>query len=76
VQTFMPGTDPPDCRTRLDQVRLRFTPGTGDSFGPPDATIATASPRPPGDFEPAVTEYGTNHAMTRPENRILSPDTP
>lgn len=37
------------------------------------------SPRPlrahGGDFEPAVTEYGTAHAMTRPENRILSPDT-
>lgn len=76
VQTFLPGNGAPDCRTRLDQIRLRFTPGKGDAFGPPDADVATASPRPPGDFEPAVTEYGLNHRMTRPENRILSPATP
>ncbi|MDX5350648.1 MAG: hypothetical protein LPJ95_08090 [Paracoccaceae bacterium] len=74
VQTFLPG-DGADCRTRLDQIRLRFTPGKGDAFGPPDADVATASPRPPGDFEPAVTEYGLNHRMTRPENRILTPGT-
>jgi len=76
VQTFKPNRDDWSCQTRLDQVRLRFTPGKGDTFGPPDAGIATASPRTPGDFEPAVTEYGTAHAMTRPENRFLSPDTP
>ena len=76
VQTFLPNQDAPDCRTRLDQVRLRFTPGKGDAFGPPDAIVATASPRPPGYFEPAVTEYGNAYPMTRPENRILSPDTP
>ncbi len=76
VQTFVPNHEGWSCRTRLDQVRVRFTPGKGDSFGPPDASIATASPRPPGDFEPAVTEYGLNHRMTRPENRILTPDTP
>ncbi len=76
VQTFLPNTEDWSCQTRLDQVRLRFTPGKGDTFGPPDASIATASPRTPGDFEPAVTEYGTAQAMTRPENRILSPDKP
>lgn len=76
VQTFLPNHEDWCCQTRLDQVRLRFTPGKGDTFGPPDATIATASPRTPGDFEPAITEYGTAHAMTRPENRILSADTP
>ncbi len=76
VQTFAPNPDAPSCATRLDQVRLRFTPGSGDSFGPPDAGVATASPLPPGVFEPAVTEYGYNYPMTRPENRILSPDTP
>lgn len=76
VQTFVANDDNPSCQTRLDQIRLRFTPGSGDTFGPPDATVATASPRPPGDFEPAVTEYGNNYTMMRPENRILSPDTP
>lgn len=76
VQTFMPNDEDWSCQTRLDQVRLRFTPGSGDTFGPPDATVGVASPRPPGDFEPAVTEYGLNHAMTRPENRILSAGTP
>lgn len=76
VQTFLPNEEGWSCRTRLDQIRIRFTPGKGETFGPPDAAIATASPRPPGDFEPAVTEYGRNHRMTWPENRILSPDTP
>ena len=75
VQTFLPNAEDWCCRTRLDQVRLRFTPGSGATFGPPDATVAMASPRPPGDFEPALTEYGRNHAMTRPENRILSAGT-
>jgi len=75
VQTFLPNGEGWSCHTRLDQVRLRFTPGSGATFGPPDATTAMASPRPPGDFEPALTEYGRNHAMTRPENRILTPGT-
>lgn len=75
VQTFLPNADGWSCHTRLDQVRLRFTPGSGATFGPPDATTAMASPRPPGDFEPALTEYGRNHAMTKPENRILTPGT-
>lgn len=74
VQTFMANPEAGDAR--LDQIRLRFTPGFGDSFGPPDAVMGTASPRPPGDFEPAVTEYGRAYPMTRPENRFLSGDTP
>lgn len=76
VQTFQPNVDGWSCQTRLDQIRLRYTPGTGDAFGPPEASEAVASPRQPGDFEPAVTEYGNIHKMTRPENRILSSDTP
>lgn len=75
VQTFLPNEEGWSCHSRLDQVRLRFTPGSGATFGPPDATVATASPRPPGDFEPELTEYGNNHEMTRPENRILTPGT-
>ncbi|SEG43396.1 hypothetical protein SAMN04488045_2829 [Thalassococcus halodurans] len=76
VQTFMPNFDDWSCKTRLDQIRLRFTPGKGDSFGPPEASQAIASPRQPGDFEPEITEYGRIHKMTKPENRILSSDTP
>ncbi|MFD1342232.1 hypothetical protein [Litorisediminicola beolgyonensis] len=71
VQTFIANEDDPSCATRLDQIRLRFTPGKGESFGPPEATEAPSSPRAPGEFEPAVTEYGNIHRMTRPENRIL-----
>ncbi|MBE3638230.1 hypothetical protein [Mangrovicoccus algicola] len=76
VQTFAPAPGTPSPATRLDQVRLRFTPGKGDSFGPPEASQAVASPLAPGDFVPHVTEYGRIHQMTRPENRILSSDSP
>ncbi|WP_172331158.1 hypothetical protein [Mangrovicoccus sp. HB161399] len=76
VQTFAPNHEDWSCRTRLDQVRLRFTPGKGDSFGPPEASEAVASPLAPGDFVPHVTEYGRIHRMTRPENRILSSGSP
>lgn len=76
VVTFKPNHDNWSCQTRLDQIRLRFTPGKGDAFGPPEAVQAVASPLQPGDFEPAMPEYGRIHKMTRPENRILSSDTP
>lgn len=76
VRTFEENLDAPSCATRLDQVRLRFVPGKGDSFGPPEAAKAPASPLPPGAFEPPSTEYGRIHKMTRKENRILSSDTP
>ena len=76
VQTFKANASDYNCWHRLDQIRLRFTPGKGDSIGPPEASEALASPRLPGEFEPAVTEYGNIHKMTRPENRILSSDTP
>ncbi len=76
IETFLPNEAGWSCHTRLDQIRLRYTPGSGDAFGPPEASVATASPRPPGDFEPAVTQYGNLYPITRPENRILSSDTP
>ncbi|WP_138467266.1 hypothetical protein [Poseidonocella sp. HB161398] len=76
VQTFLTEPPEPGDRYRLDQVRLRFTPGKGDSFGPPEASEAVASPLAPGDFVPHVTEYGRIHRMTRPENRILSSGSP
>lgn len=76
VQLFAPGDTRAHPEARLDQYRLRFTPGKGDSYGPPEATEAPASPLQPGAFEPAMTENGRIHAMTRPENRFLSSDTP
>ncbi len=76
VQTFKENTESWSCKTRLDQIRLRFTPGKGDSFGPPEASKAPASPLPPGAFEPPITEYGNIHKMTRKENRILSSGSP
>lgn len=76
IRTYKPNGDNPSCQTRLDQIRLRFIPGKGDAYGPPEAAKAPASPLPPGAFAPAVTEYGRIHKMTRKENRILSSDTP
>ncbi|SMX50662.1 hypothetical protein [Maliponia aquimaris] len=76
IRTYVANEGSPDCRTRLDQVRIRFIPGKGDAYGPPEAAKAPASPLPPGAFAPAVTEYGRIHKMTRKENRILSSDTP
>jgi hypothetical protein len=76
IRTYKPNLDDADCQTRLDQIRIRFIPGKGDAYGPPEASRAPASPLPPGAFAPAVTEYGRIHKMTRKENRILSSDTP
>jgi len=76
VRNYQANHADPSCRTRLDQVRLRFVPGKGDAYGPPEAAKAPASPLPPGAFGPAITEYGRIHKMTRKENRILSSGTP
>lgn len=76
VQTFAPGDPEVTPEARLDQVRLRFTPGSGASFGPPSAIEAPASPLAPGEFEPAVAEYGRIHEMTLPQNRFLNEGTP
>lgn len=76
IRTFKENLENPSCQTRLDQVRIRFIPGKGDSYGPPEAAKAPASPLPPGKFAPPMTEYGRIHKMTRKENRILSSDTP
>lgn len=76
IQTFKENLEDRNCQTRLDQIRLRFTPGKGDSYGPPEAGKAPASPLPPGAFEPPMTEYGRIHKMTRKENRIFNSDTP
>ncbi|MEM7422389.1 MAG: hypothetical protein AAF334_01630 [Pseudomonadota bacterium] len=76
VQTFSPGNPQAVPEARLDQIRVRFTPGKGETYGPPQATEAVASPLAPGDFEPESTQYGRIHAMTRPENRFFNQDNP
>ena len=53
-------------------VRVRFTPGKGEVYGPPSAVAGPASPLPPGDEAPAQTEYGRLHEIVPPENRILN----
>jgi hypothetical protein len=45
----------------LDIVRVRFTPGTGEVYGPPSATVGAA----PG--------TGRLHTIVKRENRILNP---
>ena len=76
VRTYKPNFEATTCGNRLDQIRVRFVPGKGDSYGPPEASKAPASPLPPGAFEPPMTEYGRIHKMTRKENRIFNSDTP
>jgi hypothetical protein len=46
----------------LDIVRVRFTPATGQVYGPPAATVGIA----PGTQR--------SHMIVKPENRILNPD--
>jgi len=41
-----------DCRV----MRVRFTPGKGEVYGPPSAIAGPASPLPPGDEAPEKTE--------------------
>lgn len=57
-------------------VRVRFTPPTGQVYGPPSTTEAPASPVPPGVADSARSQYGRIHQIVPPENRILNEDTP
>lgn len=56
----------------LGVVRLRFTPGTGATFGPPEAGMAPASPLAPGELAPAKSLYGPIYEVVPKENRILT----
>jgi hypothetical protein len=61
---------------QLGVLRLRFTPATGQVYGPPDAIAGAASPLPQGVALPPVTLGGRLHDIVPPENRILNPNTP
>ncbi len=57
-------------------LRVRFTPGRGEVYGPPTAVSGPASPLPPGDEAPARTEYGRLHELVPERNRILNERSP
>lgn len=58
----------------LSILRVRFTPGKGEVYGPPQAIAAPASPLPPGGVLPTLN--GPIHELVPKENRILNPNTP
>jgi hypothetical protein len=60
----------------LDVLRVRFTPATGQVYGPPDASAGPASPLPQGVALAPVTLGGRLHEIVPKENRILNPNTP
>lgn len=59
----------------LSALRVRFTPATGQVYGPPTAIAGPASPRPPGEALPSVTLGGRLHDIVPETNRILNPNT-
>jgi hypothetical protein len=58
----------------LSILRVRFTPGKGEVYGPPTAIAAPSSPLPPGGVLPTLN--GRIHELVPKENRILNPNTP
>lgn len=60
----------------LSVFRLRFYPGTGATYGPPEAGIAPASPLAPGETAPAQSLYGRLWEVVPKENRIFNSDNP
>jgi hypothetical protein len=59
----------------LSALRVRFTPATGEVYGPRTTTTGPASPLPPGQALDRVTLGGRLYEIVKPENRILSPYT-
>jgi hypothetical protein len=57
----------------LSALRVRFTPATGQVYGPPTAITGPASPLPPGQALDPVTLGGRLYEIVKPENRILNP---
>lgn len=60
----------------LSVLRVRYTPGRGEVYGPPDAIVAVAKSLQEGRVLPAKLLQGRQHEIVPPQNRILSPDTP
>jgi hypothetical protein len=60
----------------LSTLRVRFTPATGEVYGPDSAIAGPASPLPPGEALPKDTLGGRLHDIVPERNRILNPHTP
>ncbi|MFO1060513.1 MAG: hypothetical protein U1E53_26515 [Dongiaceae bacterium] len=60
----------------LSVQRVRFTPATGQVYGPPAADIGPSSPLEPGQALAAVTLGGRIHEIVPKQNRILNTGTP
>jgi hypothetical protein len=60
----------------LSTLRVRFTPATGEVYGPESAIAGPASPLPPGEALPKETLGGRLHDIVPERNRILNPHTP
>jgi hypothetical protein len=59
----------------LSALRVRFTPATGQVYGPRTAIAGPASPLPPGEALDPVTVGGRLHDIVPEENRILNDGT-
>jgi hypothetical protein len=58
----------------LSVIRVRFTPGKGEVYGPPTAIAAMASPLPEGEnLAWSKVMQGRMHEIVKVENRILNP---
>lgn len=57
-----------DC----DRLRVRFTPPSGLTYGPPTASTGPAQATPPGVYEAPATQWGRIHEIVAPERRILN----
>jgi hypothetical protein len=60
----------------FSQVRVRFTPGRGEVFGPPNAIAAPCSPVQPGEIVAAPILPGKVYEIVPERNRFLNPETP
>jgi len=71
--------DPQHPEVDLSALRLRFTPAKGEVYGPPRAAYGPDRQTVTGandTLEFTGKEDGRIHMIVRPENRILSEDTP
>jgi hypothetical protein len=59
----------------LTALRVRFTPATGQVYGPRRAIVGPASPLPPGEALSPVTLGGRLHDIVPEQNRILNDGT-
>jgi len=60
----------------LSIIRLRFTPGKGEVYGPPNAITGSVSPLEPGRQLPYGSAIARIHEIVPEHNRILNPNTP